>query len=136
MKKLFENFRRFVHEGVTMRVPTPIESLPEEGKKLADLLSSSGEWEANLTQVLELGDLMGNPLPIKNYEIYGEGGDRYAVLEFDTKEDKYLWWELLRKAGLNSHTQEEYYEHSMMMLAGKDGAEYHAIYIDNPLPKD
>ena len=132
MQKLFEGFRRSLGE-IRMLEPTPTEELPEEGAKLADILSSSGEWKANLAQVLELNDMMGYPLPMRDYVIHGDGGDRYAVLEFDTKADKELWAGLLSKTGLKSHNEQDYSQHSLVVVDGKDGAEYHAIYIDNPL---
>ena len=132
MQKLFEGFRRSLGE-IRMLEPTPTEELSEEGAKLADILSSSGEWQANLAQVLELNDMMGYPLPMRDYVIHGDGGDRYAVLEFDTKADKELWADLLSKAGLKSHNEQDYSQHSLVVVDGKDGAEYHAIYIDNPL---
>ena len=132
MKRLFEHWRKYTNE-VRMLEPTPTEELSEEGAKLADILSSSGEWQANLAQVLELNDMMGYPLPMRDYVIHGDGGDRYAELEFDSKADKELWADLLSKAGLKSHNEQDYSQHSLIVVDGKDGAEYHAIYIDNPL---
>ena len=140
MKKLFENFRRFIHEG--MMNPTAIEALPEEGRKLAARLSTpTGEPIENLKSVLDLNEMLEYPLPMNSFEILGDEGfgqDLYfAKLYFGTKEDMELWWSLLRKGGIKDNNSDDYHDYAMIMVERPSSARRaYAIYIRNPLPKE